>query len=548
MKKLVTKSLVILLILQVVSPVFFNDVVLAESSIDKVDCSEDNPPVCTATPDDMAIYLEFQKEMATILSKNGFKTSTEIMSEGGAGLFTTKTLELTGLQAFNESLAWQAIRIFDITVTRSATAIITATFLFELSAVSALADNTLWLTILFQERPIVRDWVKLLDVERSLNTSAYDLWRAWEIAKTVVEMDKINDIVKKYEGKGLFKNNSNFWVSARYMDIVMELVELNAAVKWCLVYSDETPLNDFKSNDHHLDVSEDWSRKIRNAYICARPKYGLKCNTSWAALKKNLSILGNSTKKQGKGSVDQIKQSYRNLVESLWNWNAVKKDADLKSSLTKRELEILRSRYWLNASKITDKEGLHLLSLPSTIVAWWKKAKKGINMAVQNVKTWVKQTFYRKECLNKCLDSDKRNSTECVDYLKKNDRCNDVLEKKDVKAQREMNKGKEEKSKNSNVLFPGTFDASVNRYAGTELSQKLDKALDELVASQEDAERLAAISQNLDLTQSFIEYSKKIDELAEETIWDKDKGLRKALNDVCQEQCKNRDNSCCYVQ
>jgi hypothetical protein len=97
------------------------------------------------------------------------------MEEGGAGLFTSKILQLTGLQTFNNSLAGQSLRIFDITVTRSATAIITAVFLFELAAVGALADNTVGLSVLFQERPIVRDRMKLLDVERSLNTAAYEL-------------------------------------------------------------------------------------------------------------------------------------------------------------------------------------------------------------------------------------------------------------------------------------------------------------------------------------------------------------------------------------
>jgi hypothetical protein len=36
-------------------------------------------------------------------------------------------------------------------------------------------DNTISLTILLQDRPIVRDWSKLLDVERTLSEIAYEL-------------------------------------------------------------------------------------------------------------------------------------------------------------------------------------------------------------------------------------------------------------------------------------------------------------------------------------------------------------------------------------
>jgi hypothetical protein len=38
-----------------------------------------------------------------------------------------------------------------------------------------LADNTIGITILFQDRPIVRDWTKLLDIEWKLSETAYNL-------------------------------------------------------------------------------------------------------------------------------------------------------------------------------------------------------------------------------------------------------------------------------------------------------------------------------------------------------------------------------------
>ncbi|MBQ9554294.1 hypothetical protein IJU97_05100 [bacterium] len=64
---------------QVLSPVFFVNKTYAEEA--KKSC-EDNPPVCSATPESMSTYLEFQKDMANLLNTNGLKTATETMSEG----------------------------------------------------------------------------------------------------------------------------------------------------------------------------------------------------------------------------------------------------------------------------------------------------------------------------------------------------------------------------------------------------------------------------------------------------------------------------------
>jgi hypothetical protein len=58
-------------------------------------------------------------------------------------LFTSEILKVEGLENFNESLAGRALRVLDITTTRSATSLITSVFLFELAAISALADNSI---------------------------------------------------------------------------------------------------------------------------------------------------------------------------------------------------------------------------------------------------------------------------------------------------------------------------------------------------------------------------------------------------------------------
>ena len=533
MKKTLSKILIFLLCFQLITPNFLINKTYAENATRKC---ENNEPVCSATPDSLSIYLEFQKEMANLLSKNGFKTATETMEEGGAGLFTSKMLQLTGLQTFNNSLAGQSLRIFDITVTRSATAIITATFLFELAAVGALADNTIGLSVLFQERPIVRDRMKLLDVERSLNTAAYELWRAWEIAKTVVEMEKINAIIKKYVDKGLFTEGSQF-KSWRYMDIIMELVELNATMKRFLIYDDSNPISEYKDNWHTIWIKKERYTKIEDDYKCTRPKYWLKCNTSRAALKNNLKILTNNTKKQGQWSIKQIKKAYQDLMESVGHWWALKSNIQWKankSQLSEREILLLKGRYGLNTNRITEQDWTSILSINSNIKEQWKKLTKTVNATVKAVKWTIsnvkasKQEYNNKKCYDMCWDNLK--SEKCKKYIEKNNsRCKEGLEKKDPD------------------ILKYSITAKSNQYSWTKLARRLSEAYKNLEISKNNIKRIAAMTMSAPLTKDFRIYSKKIDKIWEQTIGDAKKGLRQAMKEVCEKQCTNKDSECCYM-
>ena len=533
MKKTLSKILIFLLCFQLITPNFLINKTYAENTTRKC---ENNEPVCSATPDSLSIYLEFQKEMANLLSKNGFKTATETMEEGGAGLFTSKMLQLTGLQTFNNSLAGQSLRIFDITVTRSATAIITATFLFELAAVGALADNTIGLSVLFQERPIVRDRMKLLDVERRLNTAAYELWRAWEIAKTVVEMEKINAIIKKYVDKGLFTEGSQF-KSWRYMDIIMELVELNATMKRFLIYNDSNPISEYKNNWHTIWIKKEWYEKIEDDYKCTRPKYWLKCNTSRAALKNNLKILTNNTKKQGQWSVKQIKKAYQDLMESVGHWWALKSNIQWKankSQLSEREIQLLKGRYGLNTNRITEQDWTSILSINSNIKEQRKKLTKTVNATVKAVKGTIsnvkasKQERNNKKCYDLCWDN--LESKECKKYIAEdNSRCEKGIKEKDPD------------------ILKYAITAKTNQYSWTKLARRLSEAYKNLEISKNNIKRIAAMTMSAPLTKDFRIYSKKIDKIWEQTIGDAKKGLRQAMKEVCEKQCTNKDSECCYM-
>ena len=117
--------------------------------------------------------------------------------------------------------------------------------MFELAAIWALADNSIGLTILFQDRAIVRDRTKLLDVEWSLSQIAYALWVSWDIWRSIKDAAALNDIVNNYAGKWLFESGASFWGGVAYMDAIKLLAELNSSVKWFIAYDSKALLRRF---------------------------------------------------------------------------------------------------------------------------------------------------------------------------------------------------------------------------------------------------------------------------------------------------------------
>lgn len=231
MLKTIAKSLILLLLFQLEIPAF--GAVFAQNQTESCPA---NPPVCSATPESMQLYLDLQRELTALIQTRSFETATAAISEGEGGLFSNKLLELKGIQSFDDSLIGQNLKLWYLTSSRSAMALITSIFLLELSTLGVLGDNSLGLRILLQDRPLVRDRAKLLDIERNLNQTAYHLGKAGDITKTIVNTEKIRTLLKRYEEKKLLINTSSFSNGLRYMDLLALLASLNFSMKIFLAY------------------------------------------------------------------------------------------------------------------------------------------------------------------------------------------------------------------------------------------------------------------------------------------------------------------------
>ena len=519
MKKQISKIIIAIFLVQTFASNFFY------AAAQEKTC-EDYPPVCTATSPSMQTYLEFQREMATLLSTNKFKTATEQVAEWKWWLFTSKILSLTGTESFADSLVWKTLRTADITATRSATSILTSLFLFELSAIWALADNTIGLTILLQDRPIVRDWSKLLDVERTLSEIAYELWSNWEIKNKITDVSAFDNIINKYKWEWLIEE-ATFWWSIAYTDLILQLAELNSAVKWFIAYDSTGMFDEYNNGDYNIKIQEKWIQELEDEYKCARRTFWFKCSTSWKSLTKNLKILTNNTSKQWKWAVKQIKDSYKELKQSLWNRSAIKDRFQWKDlTLTDRERELLESRYWLNAAKMTKWESSGLISLNSNIPDKWNSLAKWVKTAVKSFKWAI--TDFKEKWKNKDAE-----------YTKL---------KEEAKAKKKELKDEVYVGNRNKVFFGINTDTwKKSEYIWTRLYDLMMRDIVALGESRTNSKAIVNASNNMDLTKNYVVLLAKIKELID-AIWDKEKWLRSSLNKFCSAQCANKWNECCYVK
>jgi len=172
--------------------------------------------------------------MLFLLAKNPFEIQTELVANPEGWLFTNKLLKLNSLESFDDSFLGRTLKIADQALGNVASSTLTSIYLFQLSAISTLMDNSVWFLILASDRPIVRDWMKLLDIERQIIQTAYTIGQAWDIAKTIKNPKLLNEIIDRYEAKGLLKAGSQVPDSVAYMDVFTVLYSINVAQRYFL--------------------------------------------------------------------------------------------------------------------------------------------------------------------------------------------------------------------------------------------------------------------------------------------------------------------------
>jgi hypothetical protein len=277
----------------------FNILVSSFLEVEAKSNATQQPEVCSWPSEMMSQYFNFQNEARSIILWSDINERRFYASSWKWWLFTKWTLKLpSALDFVASNVWWNTKRGFSTTVT--------SVVLLLMVSKSVFQSNTEWLAILFKDRPIVRDYRQMLDIETQLFDMAYFLWREvkltlpldWDV------FDRLNNLIKKYQKSGLFEERkitlNNKWSMA---DILEELVSINTSMKHFILF-----------------LGKPWTKPLEKYNWCFWEQMPGNCN-------ENNAVLRFSEK-----AIKQLKEDY----SGLWNFGACNLYAsNFKSSISK---------------------------------------------------------------------------------------------------------------------------------------------------------------------------------------------------------------------
>lgn len=249
--------------------------------------------------------------MLSILSES-FANEKGYSANGRAWLFTNEILPLRTVTALDlvANSVWWNIRSKSSTIATSIVLLIMA----WISTVQSWLD---WLTILFKDRPIVRDYKELLDLETEFFDMAF--FRAQQINLTrkidadSKILDDLDAKIKEYQSRWLLATSGNIPRSISFSDIIVSLIAMNASMKWFLGYT--WPLSLYYSC-----LWDSWCRKD-NAVLKFDSKFisQIEEDYEWTWVFWTCNQYGayfKGTLKKAFRNNDSVKASFRDIKEA----------------------------------------------------------------------------------------------------------------------------------------------------------------------------------------------------------------------------------------
>ena len=321
--------------------------------------ASEQPKVCSWPSKTMSDYFNFQDEAREILLRSEIHSRLYETSFGAWWLFSNKILSLHGPTAIDliaTSIVWNVKSVVSN--------VVTSTVLLMLASESAFASNLEWLAILFADRPIVRDYRTMLDIETDLFDIAYynskqiDLTRPFEWE----QISKLNDLIKKYQEKWLFeKTDYKIKGQSSMADILLTLIAMNRAMKqFIMIWSDSNgwALYDFNwcfwsqqqwncERDVAIAKFSTWAiRQLDEDYIGSRT-FG-ECNLYANSLKSTIKKTINNNSESVHEALQDVKWATERLKNALvgkWRWN-LKKPCESLSDYELSQLQAYRGPNW----------------------------------------------------------------------------------------------------------------------------------------------------------------------------------------------------------
>lgn len=320
--------------------------------VDAKDNATPQPAVCAWPSETMQKYFDFQNEMMglvlwTELAKKRFETQ-----RWNKRLFSNGVLDVwpSLLDLVSTSVAWNL---------RSAVSTsITSMFLLNLSLASVIQANTEWLWILFKDRPIVREYKEMLDIETSWIEMAFFLSESGNLDHIKVNSWDVVKLVKKYQNDWLFTWNVQK-AEITVADIMMDMVIMNGYMKHYILYNKW--LWKFKACLNNYTKDDEWNMLCKESFgyrFSDDAINQLKDDYKWIWMFGACNHLGSNflstinkwiknNARSMEAAMDDVKNSMNNLKSTLLgkNWWSRGKD---RCNMSDYEMAQLKAYRWGN--------------------------------------------------------------------------------------------------------------------------------------------------------------------------------------------------------
>lgn len=317
------------------------------------------PEICSWPSEMMSNYFNFQKEAISILLGSKVNERLLKVTFTSKGLFSKEVLSLSALDLIANGIVWN--------IRSSVSNLLTSAVLLLLVSSSVVQSNVEWLAILFKDRPAVRDYKEMLDIESELFDVAYfrskqiNLTRPleWNLAG---DLDKL---IKKYQdlwlleqGKFIEGGNSSM------ADVLSDLLMMNTAMKhfimvggklwksglsayyWCFWAFGK---NSCSKNTFVIKFSQEAVNQLGNDY---------KDVMEFSACNQSVNYFVSSIDgavSNGKDSVKNSIQDVKNSMNTLWGalvgkgrWNFKNNRSSMCEWISEYEMAQLRAYWWPN--------------------------------------------------------------------------------------------------------------------------------------------------------------------------------------------------------
>lgn len=506
---------------------------------------QQNCVACNVMPNSMQMFVDFEVELIWILNWVSAEWKSYKTEWRRKWLFSSKFFRV--IEDFVPSLFSK----FSDNAEKSAKVVrtmnISVVILDKMYTSSIMRDSWSSISILFRSKPIVRDYKVLQEIDMSIDDLIWDLGQEdlWNKNISDEVLKEIILLQSKYSQWGQYPIFSKFQVSGdiKYNQLVKWMLKLNSSMKYFLSSNNKKIL--FSSIDSvskwwlTMVIDPDYLNRLLDNYSCVNlflcDETFDKTISDFLALWKIKNSMS-ETWRVIKQANDDFRAVYRGIKGNIERRSNKENSEENKQILTDKQIQLLRTVYGIDSSKLTDSEWRFGVDVETDINPLLTDSEVEFYKRLwSKTKSWVwefrdvvvlKKKKISNESRNNSIENHNTKSKEKID-----DKYIENLSGSEIDA---LNFERRK------------MELWLVSWKDITLGKLMQNTVDSVLDQKTEDKNILLISINQD-THYFIEIGKYIHLTMDEVIWDKSwDWIVKNLWNVCEYQCSNKWNSNCY--